>query len=232
MLFQASTIGALLEGRYDGDVTFRELANHGDFGLGTLNGLDGEMIAIDGRFLRADADGHISDVDPNAKTPFAVVVHFSAARRLQIPEPLSQEGLLARIEQEAPKDAGACAVRVEGEFESVRVRSVPRQTPPYRPLSAVVADQHVFEIGPARGTLVGFGFPDHGEGIEVPGFHLHFVTEDRARGGHVLDCRTSNVSVELDPLSSLHVELPPGVELTEPHLDEPVAALIDRVERG
>ena len=63
VLFQASTIAALLEGAYDGDLSFAELAEHGDLGLGTLNGLDGEMIALDGRFYRADVDGSVTEVD-------------------------------------------------------------------------------------------------------------------------------------------------------------------------
>src|SRR2546427_6845181 len=74
VLFQASTIGALLQGAYNGDVTFAELAQHGDLGLGTLNGLDGEMIAVDGRFYRADIDGAVHEVNPSTKTPFAVLV--------------------------------------------------------------------------------------------------------------------------------------------------------------
>ena len=62
VLFQASTIGALLEGSFEGDVSFAELAEHGDLGLGTLNHLDGEMIAIDGRFYRADVEGNVTEV--------------------------------------------------------------------------------------------------------------------------------------------------------------------------
>ena len=77
VLFQASTIGALLEGAYDGDVTFAELSEHGDLGLGTLNALDGEMIAVEGRFLRADVDGAITEIDPEARSPFAVLVWFA-----------------------------------------------------------------------------------------------------------------------------------------------------------
>src|SRR5436189_2289674 len=73
VLFQASTIGALIDGAYDGDVTFAELAQHGDLGLGTLNGLDGEMLALDGHFLRADLEGNVHEIDPAAKTPFAVM---------------------------------------------------------------------------------------------------------------------------------------------------------------
>src|SRR6478735_546887 len=73
VLFQASTIGALLQGAYDGDVTFAELAQHGDLGLGTLNALDGEMIAVEGCFFRADVDGAITEIDLDARSPFAVL---------------------------------------------------------------------------------------------------------------------------------------------------------------
>src|SRR4051794_23908197 len=87
VLFQASTIGALLEGAYDGDLSFAELAEHGDLGLGTLNGLDGEMIAIDGRFYRADVDGAVGEVDPETKTPFAVVTRFEPTIDFQVDGP-------------------------------------------------------------------------------------------------------------------------------------------------
>lgn len=230
VLFQASTIGALLEGRYDGDVTFGELAGHGDFGLGTLNGLDGEMIALDGRFYRADVDGAVGPIAPEALTPFAVVVAFEPSIELTLDAPLSHDELVTELEAAIPAGSGACAIRLDGDFEIVRVRSVPRQEPPYRPLGEVVADQHVFEFGPVTGSIVGFRFPDHGEGVEAAGFHLHFITEERARGGHVLDLRSAAVTATLDPSSELHVELPPGVELTEPHLDAPVSEILKRVE--
>src|SRR5215208_6759300 len=71
--FQASTLDSLFAGRLEGDLSFAELAEHGDLGIGTLNAVDGEMIAVDGRFMRADADGAIGDVPPEARTPFAVV---------------------------------------------------------------------------------------------------------------------------------------------------------------
>src|SRR5690349_2976825 len=73
-LFQTSTLAALLDGAYEGDVSFRELARHGDFGLGTVQHLDGEMIAVDGVFHVARADGRVSLIDPDERTPFAVVL--------------------------------------------------------------------------------------------------------------------------------------------------------------
>ena len=230
VLFQASTIGALLEGRYDGDVTFAELAEHGDLGLGTLNALDGEMIALDGTFFRADVDGLIGEIDPEARTPFAVVVPFEPTQEMSFSAPVARDALLADLEKLIPAASGACALRIDGRFQAVRARSVPRQHPPYRPLAEVVEDQHVFDLGPGEGSIVGFRFPDHGEGIEVAGFHLHYISADRTRGGHVLDFEAAEVTARLDPSSELHVELPPGVDLSEPHLEGEVAAAVRRVE--
>jgi acetolactate decarboxylase len=231
VLFQASTIGALLEGAYDGDVTFAELGEHGDLGLGTLNALDGEMIALDGRFYRADIEGRAAEIASEALTPFAVVVPFAPTVELSPDAPLDQAALLAALDRALPEDTGASALRVDGEFELVRTRSVPRQHRPYKPLTEVVAEQHVFELQKVRGTLVGFRFPEYSGTVEISGFHLHFISDDRRRGGHVLDFRTRSVTAWLDPSTDLHLELPPGVDLSEPHLDLRAEEAVRRVER-
>lgn len=230
-LFQASTIGALLEGAYEGDVSFAELAAHGNLGLGTVDHLDGEMIALDSRFLRADADGRVTPIDPDTRTPFAVVVPFEPSLQIEAAGPVSQAELVALIDESVAEDADACAIRVDGDFERVRLRSVPRQEPPYRPLVEVVAAQHVFELTAVAGTLVGFRFPDHSHGIEIAGYHLHFLSADGTRGGHVLDFSGTPSEVLIDLSTDLHIELPSGVELTDEHLDESTeAASIARIE--
>ena len=232
VLFQASTIGALLDGAYDGDVTFAELAEHGDLGLGTLDGLDGEMIALDGRFYRADARGRIAEIDPARRTPFAVMARFEPTVEFDIAGPADHDRLLALLDDCVPAGAAACAVRVDGEFEAVRCRSVPRQAPPYRPLAEVLADQRVFELHGTTGTLVGFRFPDYAEGLEVGGYHLHFVTDDRRRGGHVLRCRAGRVRVRIDPSDDLHVELPPGIDLAGAELARSTREALRRAEHA
>jgi acetolactate decarboxylase len=231
VLFQASTVGALLDGAYDGDVTFAELAEHGDLGLGTLDALDGEMIALDGRFYRADVDGRVHPVDPATRTPFAVVVFFSPTVDGELSGPLDHDRFLALLDDFVPADAASCAVRVDGMFDVVRARSVPRQAPPYRPLAEVIADEHVFELREATGTVVGFRFPDFAEGLEVSGYHLHFISGDRRRGGHVLSCRPRQVRVRVDPSNDLHVELPPGVDLASGELARSTREALRRAER-
>jgi acetolactate decarboxylase len=232
VLFQASTIGALLDGAFDGDLSFAELAEHGDFGLGTLNGLDGEMIAIDGEFFRADVDGAIHPVPAQAKTPFAVVTRFEPAVEATIEDELSHEELLRRLDELVPGDASSCAIRLDGHFDLVRARSVPTQQPPYRPLTEVVAEQHVFDLEGVAGTMLGFRFPAYAEGIEVGGYHLHFISEGRSRGGHVLDSRASGLRAQLDPSNDLHIELPPRVDLADPDLAASTHAAVEAVERG
>jgi acetolactate decarboxylase len=233
VLFQASTIGALLEGAYDGDLSFAELAEHGDLGLGTLNGLDGEMIALDGRFYRADVDGVVGEVGGAEQTPFAVVARFKPTVDEQVEGSLEHEALLAQLDELIPVGVASCAIRLDGHFDLVRARSVPRQSPPYRPLTEVVADQHIFELGDVVGTMLGFRFPDYVEGIEVSGYHLHFISEDRTRGGHVLDSRAAgDLHVRLDPSSDLHVELPPGVELADSGLASATHDAVEKVEHG
>jgi acetolactate decarboxylase len=232
VLFQASTIGALLAGAYDGDLSFAELAEHGDLGLGTLNGLDGEMIALDGEFFRADVDGRVEPVPAQALTPFAVVTEFEPTVEARLDPSPDHDALLARLDRLVPAGAASCAIRLDGHFELVRARSVPRQAPPYRPLTEVVADQHVFELRDLAGTMLGFRFPAYVEGIEVGGYHLHFIDAARERGGHVLGSRPGPLRARLDPSDDLHVELPPGVELADPDLAAATHAAVEAVEGG
>lgn len=212
-VFQASTLAALLAGAYDGDLSFAELARHGDLGLGTLNGLDGEMIAVDGRFMRADADCRVGDIPPEALTPFAVVTRFQPTVAFDLDGPCDHRELVRQLNRRAPPGSPSCAVRIEGDFDLVHLRSVPRQLPPYRPLAEVAADQRELALTDVAGTIVGFRFPDYAEGIELPGYHLHFVDAAREHGGHVLACDPRGGRVEVDHASRLHMELPPGVEL-------------------
>jgi len=196
-----------------------------------LNHLDGEMIALDGSFHRADIAGKVSAVPPTEKTPFAVMAAFDPTIEFELEGSVAHDELLAQIDERIPEGAASCAMRLDGRFELVTARSVPRQSPPYRALTEVVAEQKVFELRDLDGTMVGFRFPDYAEGLEVGGYHLHFISEDRALGGHVLDSRASTLRVHLDPSSDLHVELPPGIELLDEKVAADTHAAVERVER-
>ena len=229
VLFQASTLEALLEANYDGDVSFAELAEHGNLGVGTFDAVDGEMIAVDGEFLRAAVDGAVGAVEPSARTPFAVVTFFEPTHRFELADPLGGDAFTGALDAELGDPGAVHALRIDGRFDRVRARSVARQRKPYPPMTEVVKGQHVFDLDAVEGTMVGFRFPDYAKGINVPGYHLHFVTADRARGGHVLECRPRGVSVLVDDSVDLHVELPAGIELGSPEATSDDA--LRRIER-
>jgi acetolactate decarboxylase len=229
-LFQTSTIDALLDGNYDGDVSFAELRERGDFGLGTLDALDGEMISLDGSFYQIRSDGAVKPIDGRTKTPFAVVTFFEPNMSRTL-DGTDLAGLCARVDRLFDASV-CCAVRVDGCFEYVKTRSVPRQHRPYPPLVEVVKNQPVFELRDLRGSLVGFRFPDYAQGLNVAGYHFHFISADRSSGGHVLECRLTEGELRIDREADLRVELPPDVILPTPDQTSSKRDTIDRIEKG
>jgi len=230
-LFQTSTIDALLEGKYEGDVSFAELEARGDFGLGTLDALDGEMICLDGSFYQVKADGQAYSVDTKARTPFAVVTVFEPDVSQTLFKPMDFEALCDYLEEVIGGGAVCCAIRVDGRFEYVKTRSVPRQHKPYPPLVEVVENQPTFEIRDVSGTLVGFRFPDYAQGLNVSGYHFHFITADRSAGGHVLGCTLTRGELYVDREGDLRLELPPNVGLPAPDQSAVKEETLDRIER-
>lgn len=225
-IFQASTIATLLDGALDGDVNFAELSGHGDLGLGTFTAADGELIIVDGNFLRADIQGRVSRVDPAEKTPFAVLTFFEPVHEFEL-EGVTYEQLTAEIDRRIGHPEVVHAVRVDGRFERVHARSVPRQSKPYPPMVEVVASQQVFDFDDVEGTMIGFRFPDYAEGINVPGYHLHFADLSRTRGGHVLNAEIATATVGVDDSIEVHVEVPKGIELSE-SIDEDALRRVER----
>ena len=223
-LFQTSTIDALLAGHFDGDVTIGELVDRGDLGLGTLDGCDGELVVVDGEAWQARVDGTLHRVSADTTTPFAVVVPFAPDRKVELEGPLDFDALAGELDAAGHLESEGAAVRVEGRFATMRVRSVPRQQPPYPPLADVIAQQEITELHGVEGTLLGFRFPGPLDGVEIGGWHLHFATAGRTQGGHVLACELESGTAELDHATRLHVELPPTVDAPDPgsgdHTDE------------
>ena len=210
VLWQTSTITALLEGAYDGEVTVGELKHRGDIGLGTFHALDGEMVVLDGTVYQVAADGRARVAPDDLATPFAAVTFFEADLAVNLESVASLDDLAAALDRCLPTPNGMYAVRITGEFAYLKVRSVPRQSKPYPRLAKVVAQQPVFEHRDIRGTLVGLRLPAYVAGVNVPGYHLHFISEDRSVGGHVLACSVARARAEIDETFELHLVLPRG----------------------
>jgi len=187
VLTQWSTIDALLKGHYDGEVSLAEVKQHGDFGLGTYEGLDGEMVLLDGCVYQVTSDGKVRRPGDAERSPLAAVAFFKTTDiELTLPAGLTLEQVQARVDAALPSRNLFYAVRVDGRFDEVRTRSVARQSKPYPPLATVVKTQALFTLAKTEGTLVGLRCPEFSKGVNVPGYHFHYLTLDRTGGGHML----------------------------------------------
>jgi acetolactate decarboxylase len=212
-------LSVLSEGVYDGDVTFEDLKEHGDFGIGTLNGLDGEMVALAGEFYQIRADGKAYPIEDSVKTPFAVVTYFEFDKTISLDKALDYEQLKQYLDSVLPTRNIFYAIKVEGVFTYIKARSVTAQSKPYPSLDEALKGQTTFEFHDVTGTLVGFWCPAYIEGINVPGYHFHFITGDRQNGGHLLDCETESVKIEIDYTSDFFMMSLEGDEFYELDLE-------------
>lgn len=208
VIYQFSAMRALKAGVYDGFVTCGEMKQRGDFGIGTFDGLDGEMLEMNGLVYRAGVDGPVRLIANPVKSPFATVTFFTPDEPVILDTPASLSELVQLIISRLPTPNIPYAIRIGGTFDYVKTRSVPAQTRPYPPLEQVTKGQTVFELTNVVGFAVGFYFPSYMDGIQAAGCHLHFMTEDLAGGGHLLDCKTRNVRIEIDDKHEVRTILP------------------------
>lgn len=207
-LVQISTIDALISGVYDGVTTFGILKEYGDFGIGTFEGLDGEMLGFDGDFYQVKADGIAYPVSGSMETPFACVTFFDADYEAKLPAGVSYEQLQEWLDGIIPTSNIFYAIRIDGAFSYMKTRSVPGQVKPYPPLVEVTKDQPVFEFSDIEGTIVGFRCPAYVSGVNVTGYHLHFLTSGKDAGGHILEFKIKEAVVSLDYTSEFLMILP------------------------
>jgi acetolactate decarboxylase len=219
--FQVSTLAALNAGVYQGSATVAQLKQHGDFGLGTFDGLDGEMVVLNGSVYQVKADGVADVVADNVKTPFYTVTSFRKERSLSLTGQMTYQAMQQQIDRQLPSLNLPYAMRIQGTFPELKVRSVPKQIPPYRSLNDVVKQQQrIFELRNVRGTLVGFRLPQYLNGVNVGGYHFHFVTNDRRAGGHVIDGKFVNPIADLDTLRGWEMVLPDNSAFAEASLEQ------------
>jgi alpha-acetolactate decarboxylase len=221
--FQAGTLNALMDGHFEGDATIADVLDHGDLGIGTIDGLAGELVIIDGDAYLIDGDGDVSKVPPTARTPFAVVCRFSARASAEVGGPLALHDVHDLVCDLSAEPMSVLAVRIDGTFNNLHLRSVRAQTPPYPSLTEVAEHQTEWNIASSTGTVVGFHFPDYAAGVDVPGFHLHYISDDRSEGGHVLDLTVAAATACIDGGDELHIELPDHVQLGEPGIADRAA---------
>jgi acetolactate decarboxylase len=228
-LYQVSTINSLMAGNYDGIKTAAQISNKGDFGIGTFDALEGEMVLLDGQFYQVKDSGKVESPNTSIKLPFTAVTFFDADITQDVSQIKDLDALKATLDKMIVEKDKFYAIKVAGSFSQVKVRSVPKQQKPYPVLSEVTKNQPVFDYENVKGTLVGFWCPDYVGGVNVPGYHLHFISDDRSQGGHLLNVNISNASIKLDETRSFEMELSDNAQLESSITD--TKSEIEKVEK-
>lgn len=224
-VYQVAPMLYVLSGNYDGATTAAQFKAAGNFGIGTFDGLDGEAILIDGILYQAKGDGSVATPEDSRSMPFGACTLFDSNTRCTMKHIASFEIFSKTLETNFKNKQIFYAVRADGVFKTIRVRSCDRQSKPYRPLAEVTKSQHEHTYENVRGTLVGFWTPPLVPGsLSVPGFHLHFISDDRKQGGHLLDFQSDALSITLDPTKRLTVDFstPTDVPLIENNIEQQV----------
>ena len=206
-IFQVSTSGALVQGVYQGCVSIADLKRHGDFGLGTFEGLDGEMILLEGQCYQICSDGIVNKPSDTWLVPFAVVSHFVADQQQPLVQVRSWADLCGQIDHLRPSNNVFVGIRLHGVMDRIQVR-VACKSEPGIDLVTATSHQAEFTFEKISGTLVGFWTPAYARAINVPGYHLHFLSDDRQQGGHVLDLQACNLELALHLESDFHMAIP------------------------
>ncbi len=230
-LFQVSTSTALVEGVYGGVVTIGELKRHGSFGLGTFDGLDGEMLALDGHFYQVLGTGAVREARDDARAPFAVVTEFRAEREFVLDRVESFDDLIAQLDSRRETGNLFFAARIDGRFSHIRTRALCKTASGVSLVDAT-AHQPEFALTDVSGTAVGFWTPVYARTINVAGWHLHFVTEDRFGGGHVLDCQGVDLRVQMQDLADVRIAMPETAAFLQADLSHDPSQELDLAERG
>lgn len=224
-IYQLAPFLYILSGNYDGTITAAQFKAAGTLGIGTFEGLDGEAVLLDGRLYQVKGDGSVTIPDDARTMPFGACTLFDSDTLQSMRHIASFEAFSQALASSFKDRQIAYAIRAEGLFKTIRVRSCDKQTKPYRPLAEAVKQQHEYAYENVKGTLVGFWIPPFVPGsVSVPGFHLHFISDDRKQGGHVLDFTSDALAIVTDPSPRLTIDFstPVGVPLVERDIDRQV----------
>lgn len=205
---QVSILDALLASQFDGCLPCGELLEHGDLGIGTFDRMDGEMVIVDGNIYQVKADGKVYTPDPDNRTPFATVCRFRPDETWTHSEPINLEAMKKAIDEKASNQNVFCAIRVDGLFSYMNTHALRMQSKPYPPTAEVVKAVAQFEMKDVSGTIVGFRAPPYVKGIGDPGYHLHFLSDDKTQGGHIRTFEMDRGTCSIDICSNLFVILP------------------------
>ncbi len=233
-VYQVALLQSLTLGQYDGVITVEELKKHGDIGIGTFEGVNGEMIYLDGEMYQALGDGSVVIADESETVPFATVAYFDKDDEVKDVKVESFDGMKEELNK-IVKENGSNQfyfIKAEGTYEDMLVRSELKQEKPYKTLDeALKTDQREFEYKDVDGTMIAIYFPEYFSTLNAPGWHFHFISDDKMMGGHVLDLNNFEGDIKVSEMNQFEMYCPDTDIFNEEDLSVDQSERIKSVEQ-
>lgn len=232
-IYQVALLQSLTQGYYDGIISVEELKKHGDTGIGTFEGVNGEMIVLDGKVYQALGDGTVKEADKTETVPFSNVTFFDSDKKLTLDKTADINALKEKLTATVNENGRNlfCMVKITGEFPVMNVRSELKQEKPYKTLDkALATDQREFSYEKIKGTVVALYCPDYMGGLNTPGWHFHFISDDKTKGGHILDLAFDTAEANFDFTPEFDLYLSDNSEFQKMELSKDVSDAIKKVE--
>ncbi len=232
-IYQVALLQSLTQGYYDGIIKVSELKEHGDIGIGTFEGVNGEMIVLDGKVYQALGDGTVQKAADDETVPFSNVTFFDSDEKEEISKIKDINALKDILTKTVEKNGKNmfCFVKLSGEFEKMNVRSELKQKKPYKTLDkALATDQREFNYKNIKGTVVALYCPDYMDGLNTPGWHFHFISDDKEKGGHILELAFDKAEAEYDITPEFDMCLSDNGDFQKMELAKDVSGAIKKVE--
>ena len=208
-IFHYSVLKALDNGVLEGNMNAGELKTHGDFGLGTFNKMNGEMVILDKVIYRVEEGGKIVRPDDQTLIPYSVITFYRQDDTLSMKGEINYPGLKEYVAGRLPSPNYFYAFRIRGKFNRIKCGGASMQEKPYdKSLNQILADRPVYEGNNIVGTLVGFWCPQYIGDINTQGFHLHFISDDLNLGGHLMEFIASDLEIGYDIKTTYSILLP------------------------
>ena len=209
-IYQGSTIEALLAGNFEGVASVKDILAKGDSGLGTFEALDGEMIVLEGKVYKAAKDGSVTLQSEAVRSPFYAVGSFKETRTIALRgDEVTYDSLKQELDAMRKRTDLPHLIVISGKFSVVKVRSAGPFNKPFPLLAAALQEQSVYEHKNISGSLVGFWMPAYMGNTNAGGYHLHFISADRSKGGHVLELSVEKGDVRIEAKDGLQIEFAP-----------------------
>lgn len=232
-LYTFGHASAFIGGLYDAHISYGQIKPYGNFGLGAPDKLDGEIVIFNNKFYQTQSSGKTFEVKYTEKTPFVIINHFKSDQKIKRTGPLNKEQLFQLLDSVLTKKNGIYAVHIRAKFASVKTRAFPIITEkPYQPMAQLLSLQRFFNFENVEGDLIGYRLPGYMEGANITGYHFHFLSDDKTKGGHLIDLTLNDITIEIDELNGFSIFPPPTEAFQKFDLEKDRRNEVKAVELG